>query len=93
MSTLKLATTNRWHCIEFLQRRYQDVDPAIHLGMDRALSLAAGSANVQDWVSRILDTAVDAPASEIPGLIEALEALLSIDERPAAELIDERRGG
>lgn len=92
MSTLKLATTNRWHCVEFLQSRYQDVDPAIHLGLDRALSLAAASVDVQDWVSRILDRSADAPDVEIPGLIEALEALLSIDERPAAELIDERRG-
>jgi hypothetical protein len=91
MPTYKLATTNRWHCIEFLQSRYQDVDPAMHLGMDRAVSLATGSANVQEWVSRILDIAVNAPDAEIPGLIEALEGLLSIEEHPATELIDERR--
>jgi hypothetical protein len=93
MPTYKLAVTKTWLCIEFLQSRYQDVDPAVHLGMDRALSVAAGSADPQEWVNRILDTAADVPDTEIPGLIEALQALLSIDERPAAELIDERRGG
>jgi hypothetical protein len=93
MPIYKLATTNIWLGIEFLQKRYQDVDPALHLlGMDRALSLAVGSAGPQEWVNRILDTAATAPNTEIPGLIEALQALLSIDERPAAELIDERRG-
>ena len=75
-----------------MQRCYQDVDPTLHVGMDRALSLAAGSADPQEWVTRILDTAANAPDTEIPGLIEALQALLSTEERPAAELIDERRG-
>jgi hypothetical protein len=92
MPTYKVVATNTWLCIEFVQRRYQDVDPAMHLGMDRALSLAAGSVDPQEWVNRILDAAATAPDTEIPGLIEALQALLSIEERPAAELIDGRRG-
>ncbi|HEY3830207.1 MAG TPA: hypothetical protein VGL57_13520 [Solirubrobacteraceae bacterium] len=91
MPTYKLAVTKTWLCIEFLQSRYQDVDPAVHLGLDRALSLAGG--DPQEWVNRILDTAANAPDTEIPGLVEALQALLSMEERPAAELIDERRGG
>jgi hypothetical protein len=47
---------------------------------------------VQEWVSRILDTAAGVPDPEVPGLIEALQVLLSIEERPAVELIDERGG-
>jgi hypothetical protein len=92
MSNLKLACTDRRSCVMFLAAHYKDVDEAMCAGIDRALALVMDSADVQDWVSRILETAADAPDAEIPGLTEALGALLSTEERPAAELIAARRG-
>jgi hypothetical protein len=47
--------------------------------------------DVQQWVSRILDRAAVAPESELLGLAEALDGLLSWEERSSEDLIDERR--
>jgi len=90
MSTLKLAITHTREGVADIHDRRSDVDDGLHLGMDKAQTLVSQDAH--EWVTRILDHAAGATEQEIPGLIEASECLLSSDERPAAQLIDQRRG-
>jgi hypothetical protein len=64
--------------------------------MDTALNLVPARAilkpdDLDEWVTRILDYAAEARESQICGLVVALKCLLSLDERSAEELIDERR--
>lgn len=89
MSTLKLAVTLSTEGMTLIRHRRLEVDAAELPGMDRAQTLVRS--NPQDWASQILDHAAIAPEAELPGLIEALDCLLSIDERPSAELVQERR--
>jgi hypothetical protein len=91
MPRYKLAHDNIADPIDFLQHRYDEVEPDAHVGMDRALGLVPASRDPQEWVERMLDAAATAPDAEIPGLIEALQAVLLIDERPADALVAERR--
>jgi len=91
MPKYKLAPTNADDCVAFLHARYGDDHPDTHAGMTRALGLVPTSGDLQEWVDRMLDVVATAPVAEVPGLIEALEAVLSTDERPAVELVDERR--
>jgi len=91
MPKYKLAPTNADDCVAFLHARYADVHPDAHIGMNRALGIVPTSGDLQEWVERMLEVVATAPAAEVPGLIEVLEAVLSADERPAGELVDECR--
>lgn len=78
-----------------LDRAAQD-DRSETSGLIAALTCAPAKAmftgqDAHAWVAHILNHAAKAPESELPGLAAALECLLSIEERPAAELIDEIR--
>lgn len=82
--------------VQFIRMRLGEVDAGAHPGMLKALTLVPKEVGLTDaeaheWVKRILDYSASAPEQEVWGLIEALEALLSIDERPAEQLIGERR--
>jgi hypothetical protein len=91
MPKYKLTNSSTSDCIALLHARYDEVHPDTHIGIDRALGLVPANGDLHEWVGRMLDHAAVAPDQELPGLIEALGAVLSIDERPAAELVDERR--
>jgi hypothetical protein len=56
------------------------------------LKLATPDLTGQDAVALILDAAAFADESEVPGLALALRAVLHMDERDAASIIDEERG-
>lgn len=96
MRKLKLAITDPSDGIALIRNQFDDVRPEFHIGMNTALKLVPATAilrsdDLNEWVTRILDHATEAPETEICGLVEALNCLLSLEERPAEELIDERR--
>jgi hypothetical protein len=62
-------------------------DPALPSG--QALALVVSSAS--ECVDMILQRAVEAPEHEIPGLISALECIVSIDERAPENIVAEAR--
>jgi hypothetical protein len=57
------------------------------------LKLATPYLDGHDAVSLILDAAVDADESAVPGLVLALASLLHMDERPAWTIIEDVRRG
>lgn len=60
--------------------------------LDAWLKIAVFDLTGRQALSLILDRVESATEDEVPGLIAALECILSADERPAAEIVKEIRG-
>jgi hypothetical protein len=98
MNKFKLAVTDCGEGLALVHSRFEDVEPDLHVGMHAALKLAPSrvrptTEDIHEWVERILAHATKAPEAEIDGLAEALKCLLSLDERPAEQLIGDARAG
>lgn len=57
--------------------------------MPRALKLAVPGLSGQEAVTLILDRVACCSEDEVPGLIAALQSILSINERPAEAIVAE----
>jgi hypothetical protein len=95
---LKLAVADANESRVLILNRAAEAIGSEAAGLTAALKCGPSKARLngedaREWVARILTHATDAPESELPGLTAALECLLSMDERPAHDLIGEARGG
>ncbi len=98
MQKYKLAFTDVVECRKFMEGRKREVEEEYLRGLDRALALAPERsrmtvADMHNWVEAILKACADASDAYLPGLIDALDCILSMDERSSESLVDERRRG
>lgn len=94
--SLKLAVADANEGLVLVLNRVEDAAESETIGLAAALKCAPAKARLnaedaREWVAQILRRAAEAPEPELPGLTTALECLLSMDERPAADLIGEMR--
>jgi hypothetical protein len=92
----KFADTDADELVELIRSRRKEVEPGTCAGIDTALALLPREAgltieDLRQWVCLILDAAPGVATAEIPGLVEALECVLSIDDRDAGQLVDRAR--
>ncbi len=98
MNRMKLAVSSVVEGRQLIRDRMEEVDESSHPGMLTVLKLVPakkifGLEDPSVWVDKMLTLSATAPEAEMPGIAEALGCLLSLDEWPAADLIQMRRRG